>query len=169
MPEREFDFVTILNTLVDHDVDFIIVGGLCAVLNGAPINTYDLDIVPLRSIDNLGKLEEALLELQACYREHLPKRLLPEASRMNGPGHHLLATNAGLLDVLGSIAAQRDYDNLLPHTIELELQDGKWIRVLDLETLILTKEEAGREKDKLALPILRRTREEAQNNHEQDE
>jgi hypothetical protein len=33
-------------------------------------------------------------------------------------------------------------------------------RILDLAMLIVTKQEAGREKDKLVLPILRRTLEE---------
>lgn len=36
-----------------------------------------------------------------------------------------------------------------------QLDDTTWIRILDLATLILTKEETGRDKDKLVLPILR--------------
>jgi hypothetical protein len=42
MPQEEFDFETILNVLTKHQVEFIVVGGLCAVLHGAPVQTYDL-------------------------------------------------------------------------------------------------------------------------------
>jgi hypothetical protein len=137
MPPEEFDFETILKVLAGFDVDFIVVGGLCAVLHGAPIQTYDLDIVHSRDSVNLERLENALRELGAYYREHRHRRLLPEAARMATPGHPLL-----------------------PHTVELALDETLWIRILDLATLIVTKQEAGREKDKLVLPILRRTLEE---------
>lgn len=40
-----FQFRTILKTLVEHDVDFILVGGLAGVLQGAPVNTKDVDIL----------------------------------------------------------------------------------------------------------------------------
>jgi hypothetical protein len=160
MPPDESNFETILAVLAKHKVDFIVVGGLCAVLHGAPVQTYDLDIVQARDPANLERLEQALRELGAYYREHLHRRLVPEAARMTTPGHHLLNTSAGPVDVLGSIAGQRDYDTLLPHTVEVVLDDTTWIRILDLETLILTKQETGRDKDKLVLPILRRTLEE---------
>lgn len=157
MPPEEFDFETILQVLAKHQVEFIVVGGLCAVLHGAPVQTYDLDIVHSREATNLDRLGNALRELGACYREHLPKRLAPESTRMTTTGHHLLQTSAGPLDVLGAIAGQRDYTTLLPHTIELALDDTTWIRLLDLATLIITKQETGRAKDRLVLPILRRT------------
>jgi hypothetical protein len=33
------DFFKILQTLAEHEVDFIVVGGICAVLHGAPVST----------------------------------------------------------------------------------------------------------------------------------
>jgi len=35
----------IIHTLVAHEVEFIVVGGMAAVLQGAPVHTIDLDIV----------------------------------------------------------------------------------------------------------------------------
>ncbi len=160
MPQDAFDFETILKVLARHETAFIVVGGLCAVLHGAPVHTYDLDIVPDRDPVNLAKLELALRELGAYYREHTRQHLLPEAARMTTAGHHLLNTSAGPLDVLGEITGARDYANLLPHTVEISLDETTWIRILDLETLILTKQETGRLKDKLVLPVLKRTLEE---------
>ena len=39
------DFLSILNALSVHDVEFIVVGGISAVLQGAPISTFDLVVV----------------------------------------------------------------------------------------------------------------------------
>jgi predicted nucleotidyltransferase len=160
MPERNFDYETILRVLAKHGVEFIVVGGVCATFHGITLPTFDLDVVHLRTQDNLVHLEEALRELDAYYREHPPHRILPEAQRMNTPGHHLLMTRAGAVDFLGTVARNRDYEQLLPHTVEVTLGEGVQVRILDLPTLIQTKQEAGRNKDKLVLPILRRTLEE---------
>jgi hypothetical protein len=45
MENREADFNTILQVMVNHQVDFIVIGGICAVLHGAPITTFDLDLI----------------------------------------------------------------------------------------------------------------------------
>lgn len=99
--------------------------------------------MPLREPDNLTRLVNALSELDAYYREHPRTRLRPEAPGMAGPCHHLLSTVACPLDVLGAIANKRDFANLLPHSYELELTPGIWIRVLDRQTLITTKRRPG--------------------------
>ena len=50
------DFLAILQTLAKHQVDFIVVGGVGAVLQGAPISTFDLDVVHSRTSDNIDRL-----------------------------------------------------------------------------------------------------------------
>jgi hypothetical protein len=57
----------VLRVLLKHNVDFIVVGGIAAVLRGAPINTFDLDIVHSRNPVNVSRLETALDELEAVY------------------------------------------------------------------------------------------------------
>ena len=71
------DFFEILKTLTEHKADFIVVGGVCAVLHGAPISTFDLDLVHSRSPDNLGRLISALKELDAFYRGQKNQHLKP--------------------------------------------------------------------------------------------
>lgn len=39
MPEDVSDFERILQTLAAGRVEFIVVGGICAVFNGAPVQT----------------------------------------------------------------------------------------------------------------------------------
>jgi hypothetical protein len=46
---QEADLSAIIEGLVKADVKFILVGGLAAVIQGAPITTMDVDIVPIRS------------------------------------------------------------------------------------------------------------------------
>ncbi len=149
-----------LRTLARHGVEFIVVGGVGATLQGAPLNTYDLDIVHSTEPANVARLLAALRELDACYRLQPERRLQPDESHLTSTGHQLLLTKFGPLDVLGSIGRGRRYSDLLPHTREMEAGEGAHVLVLDLETLIATKEETGQEKDLAALPVLRRTLEE---------
>ena len=153
------DFLKILKILSRHKVDFIIVGGVCAVLHGAPMTTFDLDLVHSRLKDNLERLMSALKELDAYYRGRGKQRLTPGLSHLSSPGHQLLMTKAGPLDLLGTIGTDHSYNDLLQHTIELEVSDLR-LRVLDLETLIEVKKETISEKDKAIIPILQHTLEE---------
>lgn len=52
----------------------------------------------------------------------------------------------GWLDLLGEIAGAGAYEELLPHSIPIEVF-GVTCRVLDLETLVRAKRAAGRPKD----------------------
>ena len=117
--------------------NFAIVGGVAAVLNGAPVNTFDLDIVPARDEENVAKLV-GVLET------------------------HNLITNCGPLDVLGTIGRGLSYEDLLPDTTELEISAGLRVRVLNPATISALKEELRSPKDVAVLPILRRTLEEKQ-------
>lgn len=69
MPKPIPDFLEILKILVSNEVDFIVIGGVCAVLHGAPVTTFDLDLVHSRVPDNLDRLILSLHALDAYYRE----------------------------------------------------------------------------------------------------
>jgi hypothetical protein len=144
-------YLPLLRVLADHEVEFILVGGLAAVLQGAPIVTGDLDIVHRRTPENVAKLLSALGELEAVYRID---RLKPTAAHLSGPGHALLSTKFCDLDVLGTIFADTDYEGLRDDALEVELADVT-IEVLSLERLIQSKEYARRGKDLAVLPALR--------------
>jgi hypothetical protein len=167
MQQPKPDFLYILQTLSKHEVEYIIVGGVCAVLHGAPISTFDIDLVHSREPGNLKRLLKALEELEANYRDPVRRiqirtgRIIkPEESHLSSPGHQLLMTKGGPLDLLGEIAKGRDYKDLLKNTVTLKISENLKVHLLNLETLIETKEEAGQEKDRVVLAILRRTLEE---------
>jgi hypothetical protein len=149
----------ILKVLTRHRVDFIVVGGVSAVLHGAPVTTFDLDVVDARNRENIARLLSALEELEAVYRVQPERELLlglrPDGSHLAGPGHQLLLTKFGPLDVLGMIGKSRTWKDLRGHTRTMEIDPGVGLRVLDLETLIAVKEELGFPKDVAVLPVLR--------------
>lgn len=145
----------ILKTLADHQVEFLVVGGVAAVALGVPIATWDLDVIHNCAPENVKRLLVALEALEVRYW-HRPG-LRPDESHLSGPGHQLLATRLGRLDVLGAIGNGHTYADLVPRSVEVELAAGFRCRVLDLETQIAIKEEIGAEKDLAVLPILRRT------------
>ena len=154
------DYVAILKTLLRHGVDFVIVGGVCAVLHGAPLATFDLDVVHSREPRNLDRLLAVLRELDAHYRIPGHRHKKPGLSHLASAGHQLLKTRFGPLDLLGTIGQGQDYGQLLHETVELQVGGGFKVRVLSLERLVKTKEETGQEKDKAVLPVLRRVLEE---------
>lgn len=154
------DFLKILRILREEQVDFIVVGGVCAVLQGAPITTFDLDVVHSREPGNLEHLLAALKKLGAHYRTPGKERKAPNRSHLSSEGHQLLMTQAGPLDLLGIIGKGRGYEDLLGESDELEIGEGIRVRVLSLAALIKVKEETAGEKDKAVLSVLRRTLEE---------
>ena len=155
----------IITTLVRHEVEFIVVGGMAGVLQGAPLHTLDLDIVYSRSEDNVGRLSAALQELAAVFRGD-PRRLAPNESHLRSDGHKLLETNQGALDVLGALDEGTGFDELLPDSETLEVA-GVAVRVLTLQRLVAIKEGLTRPKDQLALLVLRATLEEREQRAEQ--
>ncbi len=152
------DFAAILRVLQAHDAEFIIVGGVCAVLQGVPVTTADLDVVHRRSAKNVERLLAALDELEAVSRLD-QRRLRPQASHLLSPGHQLLATNCGLLDLLGEVAGGGSYETLIDGSEQIQL-DGRSVHLLSLEQLIETKTSAGRAKDHAVLPLIRHVMEE---------
>ena len=147
---------SLLETLATSDVEFIVVGLLAAVAQGAPVTTHDLDIVHRRTPGNVAKLVDVLVnKLDARYRGHT-EVLRPTAQILAGPGHSLLKTSLGPLDVLGAIEGGRDFDVLLPASRRIEIS-GHPVYVLGLATLIELKRGSTRQKDQLVLPILEET------------
>jgi hypothetical protein len=147
---------SLLATLASSDVEFIVVGLLAAVAQGAPVSTHDLDIVHRRTPDNVARLVDVLVnKLDARYRGRTDV-LRPTAEILAGSGHSLLQTSHGPLDVLGAIEGGRDYDALLATSRRLEISEHA-VYVLDLATLIELKRTSPRLKDQIVLPILEET------------
>ncbi len=55
-------FREILRTLNRHQVDYLVVGGVAAVVQGAPMTTFDLDAL-MRAIVSMGKPSDPAIEM----------------------------------------------------------------------------------------------------------
>ena len=153
---RPVRFVDLLRSLVEAQVDFVIVGGVAAVLEGAPISTFDLDVVYADDDVNVERLSAVLRDLEAIYVDPAGRRIQPDADRLRNGGHHLLRTRFGRLDVLAEIGEGLGYDALVPLSRPRSIH-GMSVSVLGLEALISTKQSANRPKDRAVLDLLRET------------
>lgn len=151
--------VEILRTLTAHRAEFIVVGGMAAVIGGAPVVTRDVDVLRGRSAENVKRFLAALAELQAVFRGD-SRRLRPNESHLVGPGHLLLETRFGVLDVLGTIEDHTTYDDVISETLIVDL-GGFEVRVLTLERLLEVKRKLGRPKDRLMVLQIEATLDEA--------
>jgi predicted nucleotidyltransferase len=149
-------FFRLLEILVRRGVEFVVVGGVAGLLEGAPILTLDLDIVHRRTDENIERLLRALEEIHARYRDPAGRTILPDAARLRTNRFNLLVTDLGALDVLGDLGESLAWEDLADRTRDYEMA-GIRIRALDLPTLIEVKERANRDKDRAILPILRQT------------
>jgi len=146
----------ILEGLIEAGVDFILVGGLAAVVQGAPVTTMDVDIVHNQSSENIAKLLSFLKSIGAFHRRPDDKVIEPKEGDISGMGHALFTTQLGPLDILAVIEEGRAYGDLLEHTVEIEFRNHT-IRVLDLKMLIQLKRNSTDPKDRQRLPVLEET------------
>ena len=171
MSRREFgvsheifglDTERILQTLAEHRVEYVLVGGLAALAHGSTLATADADLVPRPDAANLERLLDALEALggQVLVSE---RRQAMESGEPWGvaelrrgadgltsaPAWHL-TTSAGPVDVVMDAAGVGTYDAHLDAAVDREAF-GVVIRVAGLADLIASKRALGRPKDQAIL------------------
>jgi len=167
---RPLDAIRLFRALHEHDVQFVVVGGLAAIAHGFSGTTRDADTVPAFDVENLGRLATALQELDAMLYAYPERTDLhadgspPELEGFELTGAHLrtqriwqFMTDAGPLDVLLVIDGPGGYDVLIRNAEPRRVGDFE-VMVASLDDLIEAKETAGRDKDLRALGELRRIR-----------
>lgn len=141
--------------LAQGQVEFVIVGGVSAILQGAQVTTMDLDICYRRTPENLARLARVLAPLQPRLRGFPPDLPFTFDERALQLGSNFtLTVGTESLDLLGVMSAIGGYEQIIGDAKEI-LVDSWTVKLLSLKHLIATKEAAGRPKDKVALPLLR--------------
>ena len=146
--------------LGQHDVRFVVIGGIAGAMHGSPYATFDLDVTPQRSAQNLARLAAALRQLGARVRtEGVEGGLAFDCSAdFLGRVELLnLTTAAGDLDIAFSPSGTTGYDDLSRASIVVEIR-GMSLEIAALDDIIRSKEAADRPKDRLVLPTLRAMR-----------
>jgi uncharacterized nucleotidyltransferase DUF6036 len=143
----ELDPERILRALVRRGVDFVVIGGIAAVLHGSARNTFDLDVCFATDDVNLNALGDVLVELGARLRgvrEDVP--FTPDARTLRRVELLTLATVAGDFDVIARPSGAPAYAALRRRAERFDL-GGFAVLVASVEDLIAMKQAAGRVKD----------------------
>jgi hypothetical protein len=153
----ELDGPALFSVLRQHQVDFVLIGGLAAVAHGSPVPTEDIDITPEQSDQNLGRLSAALREMGARVRVEGVEGGMPfshDAASLASVGVWNLVTPFGELDIcLVPVGTTGFVD--LDHDAEVMDVGGVHVRVASLADVIRSKQAANRPKDQRVLPVLR--------------
>jgi hypothetical protein len=135
---------------------------MAAILHGSARVTFDLDLVYSRSDENIQRLANALAPHNP-YLHDTPSGLplAWDAKTIRSCLNFTRTTTLGDVDLFGEVARGETYQNLLPHSFEVEAF-GVPFKGVDLPTLIRIKEAVGRPKDREAIAELRVLLEESQ-------
>lgn len=154
------DFEGLLGVLAEGRVDYILIGGFAATAHGSARATFDLDVVYSREAGNLERLAATLQRFAPYLRgapPGLPFRL--DLPTLRAGLNFTLSTTLGPLDLFGEITAGGGYDDLIGHTVVLEIF-GHPCRCITLDKLIEVKRAGGRPKDLESIAELESLREE---------
>jgi len=147
-------------TLDRHGVAYVVVGGMAAAAWGADLpRTSDADITPDSDPANLDRLAAALVELGARLRvEGIPQGVaVPIDRTLLGRIQVLtMLTDHGPLDLTFLPDGTGGYPDLVERAGRRRVGDHPGVPVADLADVIASKEAAGRPKDLIQLPALRR-------------
>ncbi len=140
-------FQDILKRLQENEVEFVVIGGVAAILHGSAYLTRDVDICYNRSSQNLERLSKALNDIHPRLRgapADLPFHLDPPTIKAGL--NFTLVTDYGDLDLLGEVGGIGFYEKVRARSVRGEIHDVNCL-VIDIDGLITSKKFAGRKKD----------------------
>ena len=143
------DHRALLAALANHDVDYLLGGGLAVIAHGYIRTTLDLDILPSPAATNLARLAAALDELHAVAIGAKHERTTLDLSHPESlaVGNYFLETKHGAMDLFnGARSDIKRYRRLEASAVRLTVADHE-VKVISKADLIAMKREAGRPKD----------------------
>ncbi len=143
------DIARAIDTLAEHGVEFVVIGGFAVIGHGSQRITRDLDIVANPAPANGRRLIRALVDLGAEHRLSSGRwvKLSPRADpKWIARENRLFNTRAGGIDVFNKLEGVPTWKEARPRAVETEAF-GHEILILDLDLLIRSKLAAGRDQD----------------------
>jgi len=151
MPEPDL----IIRRLVERGFEFVLIGGLAAVVHGVSLSTRDADVCCSFEFHNIVRLHSLLEDLHPVHR--LTPQRLPfvfEEGLFRRLQNLYLSTDLGTLDCLSSVLGLGDYLQVRQQSMELRLWGGT-CRILTIDALILSKQATNRPHDQQTIAQLR--------------
>jgi len=140
------NFRRVLDVFTRGGIRFIVVGGIAAMAHGRVEITKDVDIVYSRDSENIRRLVDLIAHFMAP--QDLPFTWDKQTVQMGL--NFTLTTSLGDLDLFGAMIGAGGYDQLLVHSLQMNLLGVK-CRCVTLERMIQMKRAAGRPED---LPVM---------------
>jgi hypothetical protein len=148
--EWPFEPLPVLRALGRHGVEYVIIGGLAAVLQGSPLPTYDIDIAPAPGTANARQLESALGDVQAAALTNADDA--QQALRRHTDVSFI--TPFGYVDLRYTPTGFDTYAALRRNAVPLQLESDLTVLVSPLRDIIRSRIAAG---DHRQLPALEAT------------
>lgn len=151
----EFDLRSLLRTLHERDIRFVVIGGVAVGAHGYVRATADLDLVPDPDPENLDRLVTALDSLEATLPTAGDRRFRRDgdAGVIRQGGNVTASTKFGGLDIIQLADGVPGYSQLDRDAVESDLL-GVPVRVCSLARLREMKEAQGRSQDQADLENL---------------
>jgi predicted nucleotidyltransferase len=150
------EFFQILRSLNEHDLRYVLIGGLAANMWGSDQVTLDVDICYARDQENLTVLVKALKDLDAHLRgwpQGVPEFIDERAFRLGDT--MTFETKFGAFDCLGTPAGTDGYPDLIANAKVMSVEDNVTVAVASIDDIIRMKRTAGRVKDLNAVESLK--------------
>lgn len=146
-PERPLDLRELFRVLAEHDVDYLVIGGVAAQVHGRRRTTKDLDVTPAPDPENFKRLAAALVALDAHPVELGPGSPTPTAEQLSvAPVVPPLTTRHGELHILNEVPGATAYAAMRTRALTTDL-DGITLKIVGVDNLIRMKQTAGRPSD----------------------
>lgn len=145
-PDTPLDAEQILAALARHGVDYVIVGGLAVQTHGHVRTTVDIDVCPRPDRTNIGRLADALNELDARVLNPGSEGIGIDAAMLPRATLWQFATRHGGIDVLHDAPGAPPYEQLRARALEIRLGDLE-LAVAGLDDLISMKRASARQID----------------------
>lgn len=147
---------SLLKRLLEHEIDFVLVGGFAGMVHGSPLLTWDLDICLRIDEVQVLKLREALKDLSPRHRMNpsFKPSFLDHPENPTGMKNIYLETDLGILDAMSELRPLGDFSRIKSAAIQVPLY-GFQCWVISIADLIAIKETMTRPKDKETVLYLR--------------
>jgi hypothetical protein len=144
--DTPLDAERIFRTLAEHEVEYVLIGGLAVQTHGHVRTTNDADLIPAPNPANLRRLAAALRTLEARVLNageegtEINARMLPRATIWQ------FVTRDGGIDVMHDVPGGSSYPELRERALHVQLDDID-VPVVGLDDLIRMKLARGRPVD----------------------
>jgi hypothetical protein len=145
-PDAPLDAERILRALAEHEVDYVLIGGLAVQTHGHVRMTNDADLIPAPNPANLERLATALRSLGARVLNPGEEDTEVSAAMLPKAAIWQFVTRDGGIDVMHEVPGGRSYAELSDRAFHVRLGDID-VPVVGLDDLIQMKLARGRPLD----------------------